>query len=142
MKQFRFSQKVAFYNDQSQLLIFKFAKDKIAQAVNLQGEWDLPGGGVEWNESLPLGLERELQEEIGNDANYKIQHPLGVIDWLRGQEQIHNICVVYKGQFISGKIQLSEEHDEYKWINLLEITTDMFSFGKQTSEIIKILQNQ
>tara|TARA_Y100001963_G_scaffold147985_1_gene225081 strand:- start:27 stop:449 length:423 start_codon:yes stop_codon:yes gene_type:complete len=73
-------------------------------------EWDLPGGHVENEESAEVALDREVWEETSLD--------LGEITRIYTDD--------YTTFFVSydweGKIMLSKEHDEYKWINPEEVT--------------------
>lgn len=65
------------------------------------GQYDLPGGRLEENESLEQGITRELREETG----YSVQKlaSIGVCDFsvkwilLDGKvEQLHHIAILYK----------------------------------------------
>ena len=73
-------------------------------------EWDLPGGHVENEESAEVALDREVWEETSLD--------LGEITRIYTDD--------YTTFFVSydweGKIMLSKEHDDYKWISPEEVT--------------------
>lgn len=51
---YRVSLKALVFDDQQRLLVLQ----------DENGEWELPGGGWEHNESVELGLTRELEEEV------------------------------------------------------------------------------
>lgn len=46
-------------------LILDETRTKFLIVQEDSGEWDLPGGGLDWGESVELGLRRELREEMG-----------------------------------------------------------------------------
>ena len=84
------------------------------------GEVDFPGGKILDNEDLELALRRELEEELGPDIKVKIGGP--VIRWVTTMKYGKNIgkrifLVGFRGEYLSGKINLSSEHSGYKWVN-------------------------
>jgi 8-oxo-dGTP diphosphatase len=68
------------------------------------GEWSLPGGRVEWDESAAQCALRELREETGVEAEL-----LGLIDVVDGrfkgegdQPERHYILIDYAARWLSG----------------------------------------
>lgn len=55
-----------FYRVSTKALIYKDNKVLLIKEDN--GMWELPGGGLEVNESFTDGIKRELEEEIGVKA--------------------------------------------------------------------------
>lgn len=79
------------------------------------GQWDLPGGRLEWGENPFLGLEREIKEEI--QMAVEIIMPLNIHYFKRDDSQQIQLTVFWcRPQ--SGKIKLSHEHTDYKWVDL------------------------
>ena len=80
--------------------------------------WDFPGGKLEWGEDPKQGLKREVKEETGLEI--EIKNPEFVFS-----EKIYDHCrylVVFKAEIIGKKkVQLSEEHTEFKWATKEEI---------------------
>ena len=69
------------------------------------GEWDLPGGHIQENESLLAGLEREIKEE----TQLSIREPKFIL-------QMDNLHFFY-AQYDSQDVKISHEHTEYKFFD-------------------------
>tara|TARA_X000001388_G_scaffold72006_1_gene62268 strand:+ start:237 stop:659 length:423 start_codon:yes stop_codon:yes gene_type:complete len=100
--------KVVMIDKEDKVLILKRSGRVISEES--PWEWDLPGGHVEKEESVEVALDREVWEETSLD--------LGEITRIYTDD--------YTTFFVSydweGKIMLSKEHDDYKWINPKEVT--------------------
>lgn len=82
--------------------------------------FDLPGGrmdNIEHNTPLPEILAREVKEELGEDLKYKLGKPLFQFRRHVAKKDWRVFLTVYEAQYLSGDIQISDEHSEYLWIN-------------------------
>lgn len=61
---YRISLKALIYNDAGQILVVK--------EIN-RTYWDLPGGGMDYDEDFESSLKRELYEEVGYKGNLRYQ---------------------------------------------------------------------
>ena len=85
-------------------------------------KFDLPGGRIDNIEHYtPLSeiIDRELQEELGEDIKYKLGKPILHFrrHFERESKNFHVFLVVFEGEYLSGEIKLSDEHSKYQWIN-------------------------
>lgn len=76
--------------------------------------WELPGGRMEFGESAEETLKREVLEETGLFV-YQ-EKILDTWDYIGKDYQITGIIYLCKVDKID--IKLSDEHDEYKWVDL------------------------
>jgi 8-oxo-dGTP diphosphatase len=81
---------------------------------HLAGYWEFPGGKVEDGESDVEALVRELQEELGCEA--EIGARLGG-DLLIGETAVLR---VYLARLLTGEPQLVD-HDEHRWLSAEEL---------------------
>lgn len=79
------------------------------------GELDIPGGRLELGEDPFEGLKREVKEEI--NCEVEIIMPISVHHFVRDDGQKITLTI-YWCKFITEDIKLSEEHTEYKWMDL------------------------
>lgn len=82
--------------------------------------FDLPGGridDVEHTTPLTEILAREVMEELGEEIKYKLGKPIFQFRRHRENIDLHVFLTVYEAEYVSGEIQLSSEHSNYKWIN-------------------------
>ena len=93
--------KVVIIDSKDRVLLLKRSNymDKFA------GEWDLPGGHLEDNESLLEGLEREVGEETGLSVS---EPKLISID-----NNLHFFYCNYDSQ----PVKISHEHTEYRFFD-------------------------
>ena len=84
--------------------------------------WELPGGRMEFGENAEETLEREIREETGLGVR-----PIKILDtWnLMLRENYQITGVIYLCKLEDGDISLSEEHDDFKW---LEASKDSAGF--------------
>lgn len=102
--------KAFIVKDNKVLLIKRRADD-----VHRPGEWDTPGGRLEWGENPFLGLKREINEET--KLKVEIIMPTGVHYFTREDGQkIH--LTIFWCHLLTQKITLSHEHVEYRWVDL------------------------
>ena len=90
--------KIILFDEDDKVLFLKRTK----YTKKFSGEWDIPGGHVQENESIEDGLEREVFEETGlKIKNYKK---------FKVVKNMH----YFKGKLPKGEIKLSNEHSESK----------------------------
>lgn len=86
------------------------------------GQFELPGGKVEFGEAPELAIRREVNEELGIEVG--ILQLYRVVSWLDTVERdTQHIIVVYLVGLANGseKIVLSSEHDKFAWKKLSDI---------------------
>lgn len=101
----------AFIIKDSKLLLIK----RRPNDAHRPGAWDIIGGRLEPGESPFLGLQREAKEEA--DIEIEIVMPLDVNYFTRDDGQQITL-MIFLCRIKSGEIKLSEEHTEYKWLDL------------------------
>lgn len=74
--------------------------------------WLLPGGGLEYSESLEAALERELMEEAG--LKVKAGRLLFIAESLPPDKHRHVINVVLAGEILAGEAKLNEVSERLK----------------------------
>ena len=67
------------------------------------GNWELPGGGLDFGEDIFLGFNRETQEEMGLSISKISKAPIYVWTWKyenrRNLEWFHSFVVCYRIEF-------------------------------------------
>jgi len=103
------------------------------------GKWGLPGGRLNSGESYIEGLNREIMEETGLEVIPG--KPVYIGEWrptIKGLP--HQIIAIFtQCTYISGEVHLSEEHDSYKWVDLL--TMKDITFMPPDDEVVRIALN-
>jgi RimJ/RimL family protein N-acetyltransferase/8-oxo-dGTP pyrophosphatase MutT (NUDIX family) len=98
------------------------------------GQWCLPGGGLEPGESAPEACQREVLEETGLQVN--ISRLIGIYsspDWLIEYPDGHRVqmlACLFEAQVVSGTLSLSDE------------TTELGYFSLAECDALDILENQ
>ncbi|MBD3280787.1 NUDIX domain-containing protein [Candidatus Dojkabacteria bacterium] len=91
----------------------------------LSGIWDVPGGKLENTDSLSEGLAREVNEETGlNLVRIRL-----IISTSKFVGRVGDHPTIFRNIYLctaEGKVQLSKEHSEFKWIKLDKI--DQYRF--------------
>jgi 8-oxo-dGTP diphosphatase len=85
-------------------------------------EWDIPGGRIEPEEALSDALAREVYEETALVLD-KPAELLAAQDIFVPSKSLHVVRLTYQAP-ASGKVSISNEHDEYKWMTQEEIAAE------------------
>lgn len=80
------------------------------------GYWTLPGGHVDYGETVETAIKREMREELGVEV--KIKKIIGVYSDPKRDPRYHAISVIYLLGKGKGKIKLDWESSEYKYFPL------------------------
>jgi ADP-ribose pyrophosphatase YjhB (NUDIX family) len=89
------------------------------------GNWALPGGGMEMNESLADSVVREVKEETGLDVEVTglvgtYTDPRHIIAYTDGEvRRQFNIC--YTARVVGGQLAISDESTELRFIDPAEL---------------------
>lgn len=78
------------------------------------GRWSLPGGRVEWGETLEEAVTREVAEETG--IRISILQLAGTREVLPADKRGHFVVLSYAAQWQSGEVVLNDEHDAFRWV--------------------------
>lgn len=106
-------------------------------------QWELPGGLLELDESMTMGLKREVLEETNVQIEIKqlvTSWDHWVNDFHLNDERVLNVRIVelaFQCDYVSGHIQLSDEHSEYLWCKLKNLAN--FTFSENSSTAITFL---
>ncbi len=98
---------------QGRFLVLKRAQTSRHQP----GFWEFPGGKVDPGEDFASALVREFQEETG--LTVSLESILSSGQWEREDYKIAYLFV--RVHWISGKISISCEHDEFQWVSAQDL---------------------
>lgn len=85
----------------------------------LNGRWQIPGGGLEFGETVLDCLHREVREELG--TKIFVTHPHPIID-SDVRDNWQGVFLTYLCKLNDGEtITLNEEASEYKWFSFVEL---------------------
>lgn len=110
MKNFRIAVKAFIIKDNKLLLLRRRSDD-----AHSPGKWDIPGGRLDIGENPFLGMKREAKEETGLDIEIKL--PLDIQHFTRDDGQ-EITMIIFLCEPTSDNIKLSEEHQEFKWVDV------------------------
>lgn len=89
-----------------------------ANDVNRANCWDFPGGNLEFGEDALKSLKREIKEEASiNVKNIRLLHVITEID---KKKNLFWVKIGYVAEYASGKVKISDEHSEYRWVTTKE----------------------
>ena len=71
-------------------------------------QWNIPGGMVNFEESIQQAAVREILEETGLQA--KVDRLLDVSEVLLPERPWHSVTITFLGQIIDGKLQAEQGH--------------------------------
>jgi ADP-ribose pyrophosphatase YjhB (NUDIX family) len=105
------------WNAQGCVLLIRRAKEP------RKGQWSLPGGKLEFGETLVDGVRREVREETGLEVEI-----LGLVDVAEtirdaeaGAADDHFVLIAYGARVVSGIAQAASDAAKARWFTLDEL---------------------
>ena len=112
---FRLSAKVVIHDDDGRCLLLK----RSLSSRGNPGRWDLPGGKVDSAETFEHALLREVAEETG--LSISLGRVLGAAESASPTTRV--VYLILEAHLESGEVCLSDEHDEYVWVEQRDLRT-------------------
>lgn len=84
------------------------------------GVWETPGGGIDHEQAPQEALTREILEETG--LSVRVKEPFNVFTFRKDTGEF-KVGITFLCDWVSGDVELSHEHSEYRWIDAREFAT-------------------
>jgi len=135
---YQVSQKLLIVNSQNQLLVLKDAHSPYL---------DFPGGRIDIKEfevDLKECLNRKIAEELGSEIKLEIDYRPIILDrdflwdWTLKQPHYKKVFLIfYQAKYLSGKIQLSNEHESLRWVDIKTFDPKTEPFKPSDKRVVK-----
>ena len=94
-----------------------------------KGEYALPGGFVEYGETVGAAAKREVQEETGIAID--LSAILGVYSDLERDPRGHTVSVVFVGKMVGGQLQGGDDAADAKWYDMNDLREEQLAFDHE-----------
>lgn len=95
-------------------LIYK--NKKVFMLMDKSGNWELPGGKIEFGETFQETLTREFKEELNLDK-VCIGELINLWSFVSNSQK-HFLVIVFQCKANLENIKISEEHQRFKWVDI------------------------
>lgn len=115
---------IALFQISLKALIIK--DQKVLTLISKDNFFDFPGGRINTNEvklAFNTSLNRELNEELSKDFRFKIKQFAFASKRVFQKEKIDQpvIALFFNVTALNESINLSDEHQDYKWLKISEL---------------------
>ena len=119
---------VIFKNDE--VLLIKRGNPPLA------GEWSIPGGKLEENESIIEAVQREIKEEC--NVLVDIDDLIDLFEYIEKDEKnrvkYHFIVFDFRAQYLKGELDHFSDASEARWVKVNDL--DKYKMKKDTKNMI------
>ncbi|WP_163130883.1 NUDIX domain-containing protein [Agarivorans sp. Alg241-V36] len=126
------------------LLIFEDELLLVERAINPQkGYWDLPGGFIEYGESLEQGLQRELNEELGLElAAENFRYFGSFANQYSYNQVLYHTCDSFFVYHLNNRVSLQARDDvaAWQWHSLKNIPFERVAFKSVKQGLMQLSQ--
>lgn len=99
----------------------------VKEPPELSGQWELPGGGLDFGENIRAAVEREVEEELGLNVISVSEEPLYIwtaqFENRRNMDWYHSLVLVYKIEIENFEFTPSDEAVDIGFFTKEELQT-------------------
>lgn len=107
-----------------------------------RGFYDLPGWRIDFDEfdtDYETILRREIAEELWVNVKSNISlKPVSMGRLENKQDRV--LLLIFEADYISGEIVISEEHEQYKWVQLNELNLEEHFMSGMLEAVMRYLE--
>ncbi|MCL1694843.1 MULTISPECIES: NUDIX domain-containing protein [unclassified Lysinibacillus] len=104
------------------------------------GCWSLPGGKVDYMETIENAIMREIKEELG--VEIEITQLVCVTNHIIQSEDVHYVAPTFTARITNGEVQNREPHalEDVQWFSINEIPENITMTTEYALKQLKLLE--